>query len=78
MTQPEQRPSYLGDSVYVEFEGGMLKLTTQNGDGASNTIYLEDFVYEALLRYVHENLPGNFAGGGNNPNEGATQNGTSS
>ena len=29
---------YLGDSVYVEIEGGMFKLTTENGMGASNTI----------------------------------------
>jgi hypothetical protein len=43
---------YLGDSVYVEVENGMLKLTTDNGLGASNTIYLEDQVYAALLQYV--------------------------
>jgi hypothetical protein len=43
---------YLGDSVYVEVEDGMLKLTTDNGLGASNTIYLEDQVYAALLQYV--------------------------
>jgi hypothetical protein len=43
---------YLGDSVYVEVEDGMLKLTTDNGLGASNTIYLEDHMYAALLRYV--------------------------
>lgn len=43
---------YLGDSVYVEFDSGMLKLTTDNGMGPSNTIYLEDFVYRALVDYV--------------------------
>lgn len=44
--------SYLGDSVYVEIERGMLKLTTDNGVGASNTIYLEAEVYAQLVIYV--------------------------
>lgn len=48
---------YLGDSVYVEFDGFMLKLTTENGFGPSNTIYLEPPVYSALMEYV-ERLKG--------------------
>ena len=43
---------YLGDSVYVEVEHGMLKLTTENGAGPSNTIYLEAEVFEALVAYT--------------------------
>lgn len=43
---------YLGDSVYVDVERGMLKLTTDNGYGPSNTIYLEDDVLQALLTYL--------------------------
>lgn len=43
---------YIGDSVYVEVEDGMIKLTTENGMGPSNTIYLEPNVYDALKRYV--------------------------
>jgi hypothetical protein len=43
---------YLGDSVYVEMEGGMLKLTTNNGLGPTNTIYLDRDVYRALEAYV--------------------------
>lgn len=45
---------YLGDSVYVEVEGGMLKLTTDNGEpqGPNNTIFLELQVFESLQRYV--------------------------
>lgn len=43
---------YLGDSVYVEVVEGMLVLTTNNGEGPSNTIYLERQVYDALVRYV--------------------------
>lgn len=47
-----EQKTYLGDSVYAEIENGMLKLTTENGMGASNTIYLEQEVYEALVEYV--------------------------
>jgi len=51
---------YLGDSVYVEFEGGMFKLTTENGypDDPSNTICLEPEVFSALAQYV-KNLQSN-------------------
>lgn len=42
---------YLGDSVYVEQEGYGLTLTTENGFGPSNTIYLEPNVMEALINY---------------------------
>jgi hypothetical protein len=48
---------YLGDSVYVELEDGMLKLTTNNGHGATNTIFLEPEVYEALTLYVECRCP---------------------
>ena len=30
----------------------MVKLTTDNGYGPSNTIYLELFVYDELVKYV--------------------------
>lgn len=43
---------YLGDGVYVCSEFGSLVLTTEAGIGVTNTIYLEEEVYEALLRYV--------------------------
>ena len=43
---------YLGDSVYAEIENGMVKLTTENGCGASNEIFLEPEVIAALNRYV--------------------------
>lgn len=42
---------YLGDSVYVEMEQDMIKLTTENGYGASNVIYLERDVFNALKSY---------------------------
>lgn len=43
---------YLGDSVYAEIEAGMVKLTTDNGFGPSNTIYLDIDVYNELVAYV--------------------------
>ncbi len=43
---------YIGDSVYVDIENGMVKLTTENGFGPSNTIFLEPAVYEALVAYM--------------------------
>jgi hypothetical protein len=48
--------TYLGDSVYVEVEGGMLKLTTENGLpwDPSNTIYLMPFVIERLIAHYRE------------------------
>ena len=49
---PDKR--YLGDSVYVEMEGDSVKLTTDNGRGASNTILLEEFVMNKLCRYWDE------------------------
>jgi hypothetical protein len=43
---------YLGDSVYIEIEDGMLKLYLDNGRGPSDTIHLAPEVYDALTRYV--------------------------
>ena len=43
--------SYLGDSVYAQIENGMILLTTENGFGASNKIYMEPEVLEALDKY---------------------------
>lgn len=52
--------TYLGDSVYADFDGdypaltpynGYIVLTTENGFGATNTIFLESKVMDALIRY---------------------------
>jgi hypothetical protein len=43
---------YLGDGVYVDFDGFSLVLTTENGVETTNTMILEPQVYEALTRYV--------------------------
>ena len=42
---------YLGDSVYAEFDGFGIVLTTNNGYGPSNTIVLEPEVLAALDRF---------------------------
>jgi hypothetical protein len=54
--------TYLGDAVYVEFDGYQFKLTTTNGQQITNTIvlqtlehlgnYLEPAVFRALEQYV--------------------------
>lgn len=36
-----ERKVYIGDSVYAEFDGFGVILTTENGYGPSNTIVLE-------------------------------------
>lgn len=46
--------SYLGDAVYADYDGYNIELTTQYGEGATNTIYLEPAVLEALDRYRKE------------------------
>lgn len=43
---------YLGDSVYADFDGYGIILTTENGYGPGNTIVLEPEVLEALNRYA--------------------------
>jgi hypothetical protein len=44
---------YLGDSVYARHsDNDMIVLTTENGDGSSNTVYLEYGVWDALLRFA--------------------------
>lgn len=43
---------YLGDGVYVSFDGYALTLTTADGISTTNTIVLEPPVYAALIAYV--------------------------
>lgn len=44
--------AYLGDSVYAEWSGEMVKLTTDNGLGPTNTIFLEPEVMDALILWA--------------------------
>lgn len=45
---------YLGDGVYVQTDGWMLILTTEDGIKTTNAIYLDPSVYQALLKYVDD------------------------
>ena len=45
---------YLGDGVFVEISGGMLVLTAEDGIRATDTIYLEVEMYEALVAFYEE------------------------
>lgn len=47
------KKQYLGDGVYCVVEHGMLKLTTENGYAATNTIFLEQEVYVELVAYYN-------------------------
>lgn len=49
-----RRKEYIGDSVYAEFDGWMVTLTTDNGDGPSNTIHLEPNVL-SMLNLLYSN-----------------------
>ncbi len=48
MNNPKE---YMGDSVYAEFDGYSVTLTTENGCGPSNTICLEPVVLDAINRF---------------------------
>ena len=50
------KKTYLGDSVYIENDGYVLKLTTDNGEGPSNTIVLEPEVSLALMTHLKKEL----------------------
>ncbi len=50
--KPGDEPLYIGDSVYVTFDGYQLRLYTDNGLGASNEIYLEPAVAGTLYRLI--------------------------
>jgi hypothetical protein len=47
----EVTKQYIGDSVYADFDGYHIVLTTENGLGASNTVYLEYGVFMQLMEY---------------------------
>jgi len=43
---------YLGDGVYARYDGYNVVLTAENGERATNEIYLEPVVFDLLLDYV--------------------------
>ena len=46
------RRRYLGDGVFADLEHGMVKLTAENGIGATDTIYLDTDTVTALLTFL--------------------------
>jgi hypothetical protein len=54
---PNPKPKqYIGDSVYVEFDGYRLILTTENGysDDPRNRIVLEPEVFHDLVKFYKQ------------------------
>ena len=45
---------YIGDGVYVDFDGYNIVVTTEDGSATTNIIYLEPAVWNGLARYVAE------------------------
>lgn len=45
--------SYLGDSVYIDFDGYHLRLYTNNGGLDKNIICMEPGVVDALSKYIN-------------------------
>ena len=43
---------YLGDGVYIEFDGFTIILTTENGIEVTNTIVLEPEVLNNFTEYI--------------------------
>jgi hypothetical protein len=50
------RKVYLGDGVYVEFDGFSLVLTTEDGINTTNSIVIEPHVFANLIAYI-DGLP---------------------
>ena len=47
---------YLGDGVYVDFDGWHIILTTENGVSIQNTIYMEPSVLKSFQDWCKENF----------------------
>lgn len=48
----KNKKQYIGDGVYVEFDGYNFILTTSNGYNTTNEIYLDRSVFKSLLIFV--------------------------
>lgn len=59
MTTHSSDKEYLGDGVYADLEYDMLKLTAENGIEASDTIFLDKWVINALLNYIQRKIAKN-------------------
>jgi len=50
----EQNKRYIGDGVYVAWDGYYIKLTTEDGISETNIIVLENEVLNEFLRFVKQ------------------------
>ena len=55
---PPPASMYLGDSVYISYDGYGYWLTTQNGyaDDPRNKIFMEPEVYEAMKAFIEKRV----------------------
>lgn len=53
---------YLGDAVYVEFDGYQIKLTVSDGVYDTDTIYLDLGVMKSLIEYYEKHGRENIKG----------------
>ena len=49
---PDKNEDYVGDGVYVGFDGFGIWLKVNDNDNPDRLIYLEPLVLEALIRYA--------------------------
>jgi hypothetical protein len=47
-----KQPEYLGDGLYVSWDGWQIRLYAHNGVEATNEVFLEPEVLVAFLRYT--------------------------
>lgn len=51
--EDKMKKEYLGDSVYVDFDGFAVVLTTERSpDAPSNTIYMEPVIIKQFQKYI--------------------------
>lgn len=48
--------TYLGDGLYVNFDGYQLMVSAENGVVATDTVYMEPNVLVALLRFAGQHF----------------------
>jgi hypothetical protein len=51
-----KEPQYLGDAIYADNDGWMIRLVVDKGSPAERTVWLEAPVLAALVRYAQEEM----------------------
>ena len=67
-----ERKQYLGDGIYVDFDGYALVLTTENGYEVTSRIVIEEREWQALRDYV-ERLTAARSAAASHPTPGAAR-----